>query len=57
MLDRYNNNRPRRDLAEQFESVDAQAVNAVFREPVHQILEKIKNESFFNGQIRWQKTP
>jgi len=30
MLDRYNNNRPRRDFAEQFESVDAQAINAVF---------------------------
>jgi len=22
-------------------------INAVFREPVHQVLEKIKNESFF----------
>ena len=47
-LDRFNNNnRPRRDFAGQFEPADAHAVNAVFREPIHQVLEKIKNESFF----------
>ena len=45
--DRFNNNRSRRDFAGQFGSADAQAVNAVFREPVHQVLEKIKNEPFF----------
>ena len=44
---RYNNNRPRRDYAGQSGSVNTQAVNIVFREPVHQVLEKIKNESFF----------
>ena len=42
-----NNNRPRRDFAGQFELANAQAVNAVFREPIHQVLEKIKNEPFF----------
>ena len=45
--DRYNNNRPRRDYVGQSGSVNTQAVNTVFREPVHQVLEKIKNEPFF----------
>ncbi|XP_050259848.1 uncharacterized protein LOC126704903 [Quercus robur] len=45
--DRYNNNRPRRDFAGQSGSADTQVVNAVFREPVQQVLEKIKNEPFF----------
>ncbi|XP_065629003.1 uncharacterized protein LOC136067293 [Quercus suber] len=48
-LDRYNNNKPRRDFTGQSGSTNAQAVNTVFKEPVHQVLEKIKNESFF----RW----
>ncbi|XP_065632977.1 uncharacterized protein LOC136068961 [Quercus suber] len=47
--DRYNNNKLRRDFAGQSRSTNAQAVNTVFKEPVHQVLEKIKNESFF----RW----
>ena len=46
-LDRYNNNRPIRDYAEQSGSNNNQVVGAVFREPVHQVLEKVKNESFF----------
>ena len=37
-LDRYNNNRPRRDFAGQSRFANAQAVNVVFREPVHQVL-------------------
>ena len=45
--DRYNNNRPRRDYAEQPWSNNSQVVGAVFREPVHQVLEKVKHESFF----------
>ena len=45
--DKYNNNRPRRDYAEQTGPNSNQVVGAVFREPVHQVLEKIKNESFF----------
>ena len=45
--DRYNNNRPRRDYIEQLGSNNTQVVGAVFREPVHQVLEKIKNEPFF----------
>ena len=46
-LDRYNNNWPRRDYVEQSGSNSTQVVGAVFREPVHQVLEKIKNEPFF----------
>ena len=45
--DRYNNNRPRRDYVEQSGSNNTQVVGAVFREPVHQVSEKIKNEPFF----------
>ena len=45
--DRYNNNRPRRDYADQLGSNNTQVVDAVFQEPVHQVLEKIKNEPFF----------
>ena len=46
-MDRYNNNWPIRDYVGQSGSVNTQAVNTVFREPVHQVLEKIKNEQFF----------
>ena len=45
--DRYNNNRPRRDYAEHLGSNNNQVVWAVFRELVYQVLEKVKNESFF----------
>ena len=45
--DRYNNNRSRMDYAEQPRSNNNQVVGAVFRELVHQVLKKVKNESFF----------
>ncbi|XP_065638233.1 uncharacterized protein LOC136071179 [Quercus suber] len=45
--DCYSSNKPRRDFAGQPESANTQAVNAVFKEPVHQVLEKIKNEPYF----------
>ena len=45
--DRYNNNQPRRDYAGQSRSTNTQMINAVFQEPVRQVLEKIKNEPFF----------
>ena len=45
--DWYNNNRPRRDYGGQSGSINTQVVNTVFREPVRQVLEKIKNEPFF----------
>ena len=45
--DRYNNNWPRRDYADQSGLNNTRVVGVVFREPVHQVLEKIKNELFF----------
>ena len=45
--ERYNSNRPRKDFVKQSGSANTQVVNAVFREPVQQVLEKIKNEPFF----------
>ena len=45
--ERYNNNHPRKDFAGQFGLANTQMVNAVFREPVQQVLEKVKNELFF----------
>ena len=44
---RYNNNRLRRDYAEQPGLNKSQVVGVVFREPMHQVLEKVKHESFF----------
>ena len=47
-LDRFNdNNRPRRDYTEQSRSAGAQAVHVVFRDPIYQVMKKIKNELFF----------
>ena len=56
-LDRYNNNRPRRDYAGQSGSTNTQVVGAVFREPVHQVLEKIKNEPFFKRLNKMMGNP
>ena len=47
--DRYTNSRLKRDFVGQSETTNAQNVGAVFREPVHQVLEKIKSEPYF----RW----
>ena len=47
--DRYISNHPKRDFAGQPKTTNAQTVGAIFREPVHQVLKKIKNESYF----RW----
>ena len=44
---RYNNNSPRKDFTGQYGSTNTQKVNVVFREPIQQVLEKIKNELFF----------
>ena len=56
--DRFNSsNRPKRDYAEQSESTRAQAVHAVFREPLHKILEKVKCESFFQWPNRMTGDP
>ena len=55
--DRYNNNRSRRDYAKQPGSNNKQVVGAAFREPVHQVLEKIKNESFFKWPNKMMGNP
>ena len=49
--DPYNNSRPRRDFIGQSEFAAPQVVNTMFRDPVHQVLEKIKNETYF----KWPK--
>ena len=55
--DRYNNNRPKRDYADQSGSNNTQVVGTVFREPVHQVLEKIKNKSFFKRPNKMMGNP
>ena len=55
--DRYKNNRPRRDYADQSGSNSIQAVGAIFQEPVHQVLEKIKNEPFFKRLNKMMGNP
>ena len=45
--DRFNVVRPRKDHVGPIGSTNTQVVNVVFREPVHRVLEKIKNEPFF----------
>ena len=46
-----------RDFARQSRSTDAQTVNAVFRDLVHQVLEKIKNEPFFKWSNKMVRDP
>ena len=55
--DRYNNNRPRRDYTEQQVSNNNQVVRAVFREPVHLVLENVKNEPFFKWPNKMMGNP
>ena len=45
--DQYNSNCPRRDFVGQSRATNTQVISTVFREPIHQVLEKIKNESYF----------
>ena len=45
--DRYNSNRSRRDFVSQSGVTNAQIVSTVLREPVHRMLEKIKNKPYF----------
>ena len=54
---RYNNNRLRRDYIKQQVSNNNQLVGAVFQEPVHQVLEKIKNEPFFKWPNKMMGNP
>jgi len=43
----YQGNRPRGEFPNQVPSTGAQLVNSLFKKPVYHILEKIKNESYF----------
>ena len=56
-LNRYNNNRPRRDFAGQSGPTAPQMVNTVFREPIHKVLEKIKNEPYFKWPNKMGEDP
>ena len=56
-LDRYNNNRLRRDYADQSGSNSIQVIGAIFQEPVHHVLEKIKNEPFFKRPNKMMGNP
>ena len=47
--DQYTNSHPRKDFTGKSKTTKAWNVGAVFREPVHQVLEKIKNKPYF----RW----
>ena len=55
--DRYNNNQPKRDYARQSRSTNTQMVNAMFRELVRQVLEKIKNKPFFKWPNKMARDP
>nr|XP_023924934.1 uncharacterized protein LOC112036356 [Quercus suber] len=55
--DRYNNAHPRRDFIGQSGATNAQAVGTVFREPVHRVLEKIKNEPYFRWLSKMSGNP
>ncbi|XP_030930920.1 uncharacterized protein LOC115956762 [Quercus lobata] len=56
--DRFNSsNKLRRDYAEQSGPTGAQAIHAVFREPLHKILEKVKCEPFFQWPNRMAGDP
>ena len=44
---RFNTVQPWKDYVEPIGSTNAQVVNTVFRDPVHRVLEKIKNKPFF----------
>ena len=45
--ERYNNNPPKRDFTGHTRHSTAQVVNTIFKDLIHQILEKIKVEPYF----------
>ena len=47
--ERYSHNQPRRDFSRQAGQSNMQTVSAMFKEPVQEVLEKVRNEPFF----RW----
>ena len=55
--DRFNTVRPRKDYVGPTGSTNAQVVSVVFQEPMHQVLEKIKNEPFFKWPNKIARNP
>ena len=53
----YHNDRPRGDFLCHSTSTGVQLVNSLFKEPMYQILEKIKNEPFFKWPNRMSGDP
>ena len=54
--DQFNTVQPRKDYVGPSGPTNAQVVSAMFRESVHQVLEKIKTSHSLNGQTRWPRT-
>ena len=55
--ERYNSNRPKRDFSRHTRHITTQVVNTVFREPIHQVLEKQRMSHISSGHTRWEETP
>ncbi|XP_030940018.1 uncharacterized protein LOC115964931 [Quercus lobata] len=55
--DQYSSNCLRRDFVGRPETTNAQSVNAVFQEPIHRVLEKIKNEPYFKWPSKMAREP
>ena len=56
-LDRFNTTQSQKDYVGPAGSTNTQVVNVVFREPVHRVLEKIKNEQFFKWPNKMAENP
>ena len=54
---RYNRNRSWRDFVGHTRAATTQVISNVFREPVHQILERIKNEPYFKWPNKMEGDP
>nr|POF08914.1 hypothetical protein CFP56_22789 [Quercus suber] len=55
--DRYTSSKPRRDFPAQSGTANPQTINTVFRDPVHQVLAKVKNEPFFKWPNKMAGNP
>ncbi|XP_065624980.1 uncharacterized protein LOC136065555 [Quercus suber] len=55
--DQYTSSKPRRDFPAQSGTANPQTVNTVFRDPVHQVLAKVKNEPFFKWPNKMAGNP
>ena len=55
--DQFNTVQPRKDYVRPSGPTNTQVVIAMFRESVHQVLEKIKNKSFFKWPNKMAENP